>query len=216
MTEAHHVTPGGDALVIHRDSDVEITKVSVGSMDNNAYLVRSANELLLVDAAADPERLLALVGDHGPDTVVTTHRHHDHIGALAELAGARSPRLVAGTPDVASIEKSTGLAGVTGVWDGDRIACGAVELSVIGLVGHTPGAIALAYRDILLLTGDSLFPGGPGKTWSSEDFTSLMDDLTEKIFGPYGDDVAVHPGHGDSTTLGAERPQLPQWRERGW
>src|SRR5690606_31617385 len=101
-------------------------------------------------------------------------------------------------------------------WDGDRITCGPILLRVIGLVGHTPGSIALAWQDRLLFTGDSLFPGGPGKTGSPEDFSSLMADLETKIFDRYADDVAIHPGHGDSTTLGTERPHLTEWRQRGW
>src|SRR5699024_3592068 len=207
----YHVTPGSDPVRIHATDELEVSKLSVGRMDNNVYLLRSGNELAMIDAAADPRRLLDLVGDHGPDVLVTTHRHHDHIGALAEVAGARAPRLYAGQPDVAAIAGATGVDGIDGVWDGDRIRCGAVELEVIGLVGHTPGAIALACRG-LLFSGDSLFPGGPGRTTSEADFASLMDDLEHKVFTRYGDEVAVHPGHGDSTTLGAERPQLEQWR----
>jgi glyoxylase-like metal-dependent hydrolase (beta-lactamase superfamily II) len=90
---------------------------------------------------------------------------------------------------------------------------------VIGLVGHTPGSITLAYAGaarIHLFTGDSLFPGGPGKTNSPEEFTSLMNDLESKIFGRFDDATVVHPGHGDDTTLGLERPQLAKWRKRGW
>lgn len=211
----YHVTPGSDPVRIHATDGLEVSKLSVGRMDNNVYLLRSGDELLMIDAAADAQRLLEAIGDHGPDVLVTTHRHHDHIGALADIAGTRGPRLYAGRPDVSAIEAATGVHGIAGVWDGDRIRCGAVELEVIGLVGHTPGAIALAHGD-LLFTGDSLFPGGPGRTRSETDFTSLMDDLEHKIFSRYGDEVAVHPGHGDSTTLGAERPQLEHWRARGW
>ena len=67
-----------------------------------------------------------------------------------------------------------------------------------------------------LFTGDSLFPGGPGKTNSPEDFTQLMDDLESRVFAVFGDDTWVYPGHGADTTLGAERPSVPEWRERGW
>ncbi|MGI3785297.1 MAG: MBL fold metallo-hydrolase, partial [Janthinobacterium lividum] len=107
-----------------------------------------------------------------------------------------------------------------GVWDGDTVPLGPEHLDVVGLVGHTPGSIVLAYGGpqgpTHLFTGDSLFPGGAGKTWSPEDFTSLMDDLEAKVFAVYDDDTVVHPGHGDATTLGAERPHLAEWRARGW
>lgn len=211
-----HTTPSGPAVDLHRDDGLVVTKRSVGGMDNNVYLLRSGDNLVMIDAAADAEALLEATRDHGPDVVITTHRHHDHIGALAAIAAERRPRLFAGTPDVAAIQEATGVTGITGVWDGDRITCGPIMLGVIGLVGHTPGAIALVHKGRRLFTGDSLFPGGPGRTRSPQDFASLMDDLEAKVFGRYGDDVEVHPGHGDSTTIGAERPHLAQWRARGW
>ena len=106
------------------------------------------------------------------------------------------------------------------VWDGDQIELGTETLEVIGLVGHTPGSITLCIPRhggmTHLFTGDSLFPGGPGKTNTPEDFTSLMDDLERKIFDGFDDNTVVHPGHGDDTTLGTERPHLAEWRKRGW
>jgi len=102
----------------------------------------------------------------------------------------------------------------------DRIPVGEVELEVIHLRGHTPGSIALLYRDPAghphLFTGDSLFPGGPGKTASPENFTSLMNDLESRVFDTLPDDTWFYPGHGDDATLGSERPKLAEWRQRGW
>lgn len=93
-------------------------------------------------------------------------------------------------------------------------------LEIIGLAGHTPGSIALALTAadgvVHLFTGDSLFPGGPGKTRSQRDFEMLMNDLESKVFARFGDASVVHPGHGDDTTLGAERPNLARWWSRGW
>jgi glyoxylase-like metal-dependent hydrolase (beta-lactamase superfamily II) len=105
---------------------------------------------------------------------------------------------------------------------GDTVQFGEIELEVVHLRGHTPGSIALVYRDPAtgghphLFTGDSLFPGGPGKTAGPAEFGSLMDDLEERIFGVLPDETWVYPGHGDDTTLGAERPSIPEWRARGW
>ena len=62
----------------------------------------------------------------------------------------------------------------------------------------------------------SLFPGGVGKTWKRGDFTQLLADVTSRVFDVYPDSTVVYPGHGDDTTLGAERPHLGEWRERGW
>ena len=102
---------------------------------------------------------------------------------------------------------------------GDTVRAGDVELTVIHLRGHTPGSIALRYdaaAEPHLFTGDSLFPGGPGKTTSAADFTSLMNDLEQRVFDQLPDPTWVYPGHGNDTTLGAERPHIPEWRARGW
>jgi glyoxylase-like metal-dependent hydrolase (beta-lactamase superfamily II) len=220
MPGLNHVEPGGRPLVLLLSPTVSMTKVSVGPMDNNAYLLQTREgATVLVDAANDADRLLAIVGDGLVDTIVTTHQHPDHWQALAAVAEATGARLVAGRPDAEAIAGDAGVSGVQPVWDGDTVRLGAEELAVIGLVGHTPGSITLAYTSggaTHLFTGDSLFPGGPGRTTTPGDFTSLMDDLERKVFGVFGDDAVVHPGHGDDTTLGAERPHLPEWRDRGW
>ena len=219
MPGLHHVEPGGDPLTLPLAPTLTLTKLSVGSMDNNAYLLRSDGASLLVDAAADADRLLAVTGT-ALDTVVTTHRHGDHWQALSAVGEATGASLVCGRPDVHAIATGAWVEGLVGVWDGDTVAVGAHTLEVIGLVGHTPGSIALAWTGddgaTHLFTGDSLFPGGPGKTSGPEDFASLMDDLESKVFGRFGDSTVVHPGHGDDTTLGVERPHLAEWRARGW
>lgn len=220
MNHAHHVTPGGPESVVARTSELTV-KFSVGPMDNNCYLLRHTDgATVLIDAAADAGRITEVIGG-APDVVITTHRHHDHVGALAEVGADGVVERYAGTPDAEAIEQATGVAGLQRVWDGDVVTVGGISLEAVGLVGHTPGSIALVLTDPdldtpVLFTGDALFPGGPGKTGSPADFASLLDDLETKLFDRFDDAAAVHPGHGDSTTLGAERPQLPQWRERGW
>src|SRR5918994_3725257 len=176
MAGLNHVEPGGAPLVVRLSPAVTMTKISVGgSMDNNAYLMQTrGGATVLVDAANDSRRLLKLIGPGPVDTIVTTHRHADHWQALAAVAERTGARLVAGRPDAEAIERETGVSGIDGVWDGDTIDLGEETLPVIGLVGHTPGSIALAYTAGAvphLFTGDSLFPGGPGKTSFDEDFT---------------------------------------------
>ncbi|MEU4807441.1 MBL fold metallo-hydrolase [Actinosynnema sp. NPDC023587] len=216
-----HVEPNGPATRRTLD-ELSITKISVGPMDNNAYLLvcRSTNEALLIDAAADPTRLSDLVG-HGLDrprlkTVVTTHRHPDHWGALGAVAGANGSNTVAHALDAEVLP----IPPDQFVEHGDEVLVGKVTLHVIHLRGHTPGSIALLYREPTgrahLFTGDSLFPGGPGRTTSPEDFASLVDDLEARVFGELPDDTWFYPGHGDDSTLGVERPKLGEWRERGW
>ena len=221
MSGPGHVTPGGRPRVEKLSPNVTMIKVSVGPMNNNAYLLQPRKGGgVLVDAANDAERLVSLINAEPVATIVTTHRHRDHWQALGRVAATiTGARLVAGRPDVDTITSETGLQGVGGVWDGDRIELGEESLEVIGLVGHTPGSITLVYAGPArthLFTGDSLFPGGPGRTTTPEDFNSLMNDLETKIFDRFGDNTLVHPGHGDDTTLGAERPHLAEWRARGW
>jgi glyoxylase-like metal-dependent hydrolase (beta-lactamase superfamily II) len=220
MLGFNHVEPGGPPLVVSLSGSVVMIKISVGPVDNNAYLLQNRNgSSLLIDAANDDDRLLKIISDQSLDTIVTTHRHADHWQALPPVAAATGARLIAGQPDLDPISTGAGVEGMVGVWDGDHIELGTERLEVIGLVGHTPGSITLSYAGTgmtHLFTGDSLFPGGPGRTTTPANFTSLMDNLESKIFARFDDNTVVHPGHGDDTTLGAERAQLPAWRERGW
>ncbi|MET7423835.1 MBL fold metallo-hydrolase [Dactylosporangium sp. NPDC005555] len=195
-------------------STMTFTKLSVGPMDNNAYLLRctTTGEALLIDAANDAERLLQLIATApaGISTVVTTHRHQDHWFALEEVVAATGAASLAHAADAPEIPVVTGTLA-----DGDTLPLGDCALTVIHLVGHTPGSIAL-YHDGHLWTGDSLFPGGPGRTTNPADFKSLMDDLEAKIFDVFPDETVIYPGHGKDSTLGTERPSIPEWRARGW
>ena len=215
-----HVSPGGPAQV-RELPELTIRKLSVGSFDNNAYLLtcRATGRQLLIDAAAEPGRLLELVssGGEGLETVVTTHQHHDHVGALAEVVSATGARTVAGTDDADSLPVHVDVR----VGQGDTVRVGDVTFDVIHLRGHTPGSIALAYADpgghTHLFTGDSLFPGGIGNTKNpGQSFDSLIEDVTTRVFDVYDDATWFYPGHGDDSTLGAERPHLAEWRARGW
>lgn len=217
MPYSGKVTVGG-AADVHELADLMISKVAVGPMNNNAYLLRcrATGEQLLIDAANDAPTLLSLIGDDGVRTVVTTHRHGDHWQALEEVVRATGARTCAGRDDVEGIPVATEVP----LADGDEVAVGECRLHVRHLVGHTPGSVALVYDDPHghphVFTGDCLFPGGPGRTTQSEEFTSLMDDLEAKVFSVLPDETWVYPGHGDDTTLGAERPHLAEWRARGW
>jgi len=217
MSYTGNVSPGS-APEVRELGDLVITKVSVGPMDNNAYLLRcvSTGEQVLIDAANESDRLLELVGTGGLSTVVTTHRHGDHWQALAEVVSATGARSVAHAADAPELPVATET-----VADGATIPVGACGLEVIHLVGHTPGSIALLYRDPAgiphLFTGDSLFPGGVGNTFGSkENFASLIDDVEHKLFDRLPDETWFYPGHGKDSTLGNERPAIAEWRARGW
>ena len=218
MSYTGKVTEGGPADV-RELSRLMITKMVVGDFGNNTYLLRCrrTDEQLLIDAAAEPERILSLVGDSGLATVVTTHQHGDHWGALAEVTEATGATTYAGKHDAEGIPVPTDVL----VEDGDTITVGDCTLTAIHLVGHTPGSIALLYDDPdgtpHLFTGDCLFPGGVGNTFGSkENFDSLLHDVTTKLFDRLPDETWFYPGHGDDSVLGEERPKIPEWRERGW
>lgn len=207
----------GGAPDVRELPGLTIRKLAVSEMANNAYLLTctATGEALLVDAAAEPEALLALVGDAPLRTVVTTHGHWDHHRALPDVVAATGAVTVAHPADAADLPVPVERP----VEHGDTVAVGDQVLEVVHLRGHTPGSIALVWRGggTHVFTGDSLFPGGVGNT--QEDaarFASLIDDVEERLFGALPDETWVYPGHGGDTTLGAERPRLPEWRARGW
>jgi len=217
-----HVEPGGRS-VAHRLGSVTVRKASVSEEDNNAYLVTSGDSQLLVDAADRADRVLALIreGGDGLSAVLTTHRHWDHHRALTAVASATGAEVLAGAEDAPELP----VRPTRTLTHGDVVTLGETTLEVIALRGHTPGSVALALTEpddgpspgrVHLFTGDSLFPGGVGRTWSAEDFATLIDDVTSRVFDRFADDTWVYPGHGRDTTLGAERPHLAQWRARGW
>src|SRR3712207_493195 len=117
MTGVGHVEPGGPALTVDLGGGLALTKLSVGPMDNNAYLLRAGEWALLVDAAEEPDRLLAEIADHPLQVIVTTHRHADHWQALSAVAHRTGATLVAGRPDVDAIATGAWVEGLVGVWD---------------------------------------------------------------------------------------------------
>lgn len=217
------VTPGGTPD-IRELSRLIITKVAVDDqMSNNCYVLRcrATDEQVLIDAADDAPTLLEVLGDGGATKVITTHQHWDHHRALKAVTEATGAVVVAGAADAGAITEQTGVAVDDRVTDGDLVEFGDIRLEVIHLVGHTPGSIALLYDDPdgtpHLWTGDSLFPGGVGNTFGdAAAFRSLLHDVRTKLFDRLPDETWFYPGHGDDSTLGAERPHLAEWEERGW
>ncbi|KUI17376.1 Zn-dependent hydrolase [Mycobacterium lehmannii] len=213
-----HVEPGTAAR--RTLPGASIVKVSVGPMDNNAYLVTCSRtgETLLIDAANDAPILLEVIEKHAPrlSLIVTSHQHFDHWQALEEVAKVTGVATAAHQLDAdpLPVRPDRILA------HGDTVDIGELSFDVIHLQGHTPGSVALALdgadEATHLFTGDCLFPGGVGKTWEDGAFDQLLGDVTRRVFDVYDDSTVVYPGHGDDTTLGTERPHLAQWKERGW
>lgn len=220
MTYTGDVQPGGPSDVRELGA-ATIRKMSVSEMHNNVYLVTctATGEQLLVDAADDPQRCLALVaeGTGRLDHLVTTHQHWDHVRALEDVAAATGARTYAGEDDADGLP----LAPDVRLRHGDTVSVGDLVLDVVHLRGHTPGSVALSWRDPAghahLFTGDSLFPGGVGNTKNpGQSFDQLYPDVVERLFATHDDDTWFYPGHGGDSTIGAERPHLEEWRERGW
>ena len=216
MTYSGEVHVGGPPDTREIDG-LTVTKIAVGPMDNNAYLLRCAStgQGLLIDAANEAGRLIELIGDTPVGTIVTTHRHADHWQALPEVQAHTGAVVVAHPADADQLPVRVGHRAE----HGEVLSFGDCSVSLIHLRGHTPGSLAVLYEAAdapHVFTGDSLFPGGVGKTNSPADFTSLINDVTERLFDRLPDPTWVYPGHGNDTTLGAERPHLDEWRARGW
>ncbi len=215
------VTPGGPTA-IRELPQLSIRKMSVSAMHNNVYLLtcRATGDQLLIDAADDVDRCLALVaeGTGRLDHIVTTHRHWDHTRALRDLAAATGARTYAGQLDAAALPLPPDVR----LADGDRVRVGDVDLGVALVEGHTESSVVLSYSDPdghdHVFTGDTLFPGGVGATRNdpSQSFEALFRDVTTRIFDRHDDRTWIYPGHGGDTTLGVERPHLGEWRDRGW
>ncbi len=213
------VTVGGP-MDVRRLPALTIVKLAVGLLSNNVYLLRctASGEGLLIDAADEAPRIREMVTFEGPpiSAILTTHRHPDHWQALATIADEAGAAIYAGDADADALP----VAVDERLQHGDTITVGDLTLDVIALRGHTPGSVAVLYRDPAgvpqLFTGDSLFPGGVGKTTTPADFESLIDDVEQRVFDVLPDETWVYPGHGDDTTLGVERPHLGEWRARGW
>lgn len=225
-------SPIGPIKVLFNLPQVTIRTRSVSEMDNNVYLITSktTGAQVLIDAADEPDAIMELIESAAVDTpcdldlvsVITTHQHWDHIRALPEIVERTQVPTSAGVPDAEAIFAETGIRAKVELKHGDKAQFPGIELDVIGLRGHTPGSVALVYvpsedEPTIIFSGDSLFPGGVGNTWDdAERFTSLLNDVTDRIFAEYDDDTVILPGHGGSTVLGNERPHLDEWRQRGW
>jgi glyoxylase-like metal-dependent hydrolase (beta-lactamase superfamily II) len=193
---------------------VEIVKLSVGPMDNNVYLLASGDEAVLVDGSNEADAILAELGGRRLARILQTHGHGDHVVALPDLVAATNAEVFAHEGDAARMPVR-----VKPLRERDVVTVGSSKLDVVETPGHTAGGVCFVLREggeTHLFAGDTLFPGGPGNTFGDASaFATIMRSLDEKLF-VLPDDTHVYPGHGADTTIGAERPSVPEWRARGW
>jgi len=196
------------------DSGVEVHKVVVGPMDNNVFVIRctETGDAALIDAANEHERLLEMCSRLGVTKVIETHGHWDHIQAVPAVRDA-------GYSVAITAEDAAMLPAYDEVMEDDSIIeVGRLNLRTIHTPGHTPGSMSFRLEGRpLLFSGDTLFPGGAGATrFEGGDFPTIMRSIEDRLYRALSDEVMVLPGHGDDTTIGAERPHFDEWVERGW
>lgn len=192
---------------------LELKHFSVGSMDNNVYILvdPATGDSVLFDAPFEAQQILgALEGTH-LRAIVMTHTDYDHVQALDEV------RRATGAPVGVHPADRGGLPGEPDfeIEDGQTLRFGSIELKALHTPGHTPGSMSFVANGILI-AGDTLFPGGPGNTQRPiSSFPQIIESIRSKLF-TLPEETKVYPGHGRSTTIGAEKPHLQEWIDRGW
>jgi glyoxylase-like metal-dependent hydrolase (beta-lactamase superfamily II) len=201
-------------LLHYEDSQAEIHKLVVGPMDNNVFILRckETGDSVLLDAANEHEKLLALCQQLNVRRVLETHGHWDHIQAVPAVRDAGY--------DVGITAQDAGMLPSYDfvLEDESVIEVGRLRLHTIHNPGHTPGSMSFRLEGSpVLFSGDTLFPGGPGNTsYEGGDFPTIIRSIEDRLFAKLAADTIVMPGHGDDTTIGAERPHLQEWIDRGW
>lgn len=200
------------------DNGTILTRAAlVGEYENNAFMVACAHtgKAVIIDAAAEPDRVLELADGVEVEALLTTHGHFDHLRAVTPVVQALGvPFLL--HPDDHALAARTTRESPQPLLDGHVVPLGETSLLTLHTPGHTPGSVCFLSPGVLF-SGDTLFPGGPGATKFEEgDFDTIIESIEKRLF-TLDDATDVYPGHGPTaTTIGTERPHLPEWIARGW
>ena len=190
--------------VIVKDDSIQIERLSLGPFGTNSYLLicQKTGASVIVDAPGDAEKVLKRLEGTHPKYILMTHNHMDHVDALAALKSALNVPLAAHEDDAGGLPVKPEQF----LNDDDTISFGEIQLKVLHTPGHTPGSLCFLTGSYLI-SGDTIFPGGPGKTWSPDDFKKIVESLRNKIF-TLPDETQVYPGHGDATKLKKEKHEF--------
>jgi len=197
-------------VIVAKDDNLQVEKLQLGSFGTNAYVLtcQRTRDSVLVDAPAEASKIMEKLKDTNPRYILLTHNHMDHTGALSELRSKLGVPLVAHPADAGILSLPPEIQ----LNDGDTISFGNIKLEVLHTPGHTPGSLCFRTGKYLL-SGDTIFPGGPGKTRSPADFKQITEYITSKIF-TLDDDTQVYPGHGDTTVLKKEKEEFAVFSSR--
>jgi glyoxylase-like metal-dependent hydrolase (beta-lactamase superfamily II) len=190
--------------IMAEDESIGIIRMELGPWGTNAYIVvcQATDESLLVDAPGDADKILKQLAGTKAKYIVLTHNHIDHIGALEEVKSKLKIPLALHPADTSGPALKPDLE----LRDGDTIKVGKLNIKVLHTPGHTPGSLCFL-SDKYLISGDTIFPGGPGKTGSPADFRQIVRAIQNKLF-VLPDDTQVYPGHGEPTVLGKEKKEF--------
>jgi glyoxylase-like metal-dependent hydrolase (beta-lactamase superfamily II) len=190
--------------IMVEDRDVRIIKMELGLFDTNAYIIvcRATGGSILVDAPGDADKVLKQLAGTNPKYILITHTHIDHIGALEELKARLKIPVALHPKDAVRLSFRPDME----LKDGDTIQVGKLKLKVLHTPGHTPGSLCFLVGKYLI-SGDTIFPGGPGKTGTPADFEQIVKSIEIKLF-VLPDDTQVYPGHGEATVLGKEKKEF--------
>jgi hydroxyacylglutathione hydrolase len=187
--------------ILVNDNDLKIERLQLPPYGTNAYILvcRATGESLIIDAPSEAGKIIASLKGTTPRYILLTHSHMDHIGALEQLRKELKIPLAAHAADADILSPPPEIM----LEDGDVIDLGRLRITALHTPGHTPGGLCFHIGNYLL-SGDTLFPGGPGKTWSPADFAQIVKSIKEKIL-TLNDDTQVYPGHGEPTNIKKER-----------
>lgn len=189
---------------------ISLKRLPLGPYQTNCYLLWSTetSEGIVVDPSAEPDQILKASQGITLRTILLTHTHFDHFQALPAIQEALRIPLAAHpqASQEASITVDLPLK------DGDPLSLGSEEGQILHTPGHTPDSLCL-WVDRILIAGDTLFPGGPGKTASFAAFEQILQSIEQKIFS-LPDDTVIYPGHGLEITVGQAKVEYAVFQEK--